>query len=378
MFSNEQLQKQTGLSDERLQAAKQGQRQSGGLRSLLTKEKKEKKVQWRSLRNLFQRSLQSNASSNKKGNSPGREIGDRRGESHNPTPRVVEFGNNNSGARKTRTGSILRNGNVRRYSGSQGGYPPSPAAYGNHYSNSRCCGNMARQHNQSWCDYLFFSCCNVCGRHRLGRNSMHSRQYSSSALSTYSFSPYQSYESGQIKRLKMKLLIHSRVWQILSVAFMIVLLFGPQVRDLWSPKTYDILWDVIFILCIVFLCTDVLLRCFVIPSYFPFQVGKKRIDGSVGTAATNTATIASQSVMAGSVGASVAASGPGERKATDGRSANDSNTKFVFKIGSFVFWCDLISTLTLVRDLSLIYYWTNELQTMDIVVGPLPYSIPVR
>ena len=129
-------------------------------------------------------------------------------------------------------------------------------------------------------------------------------------------------------------LINTRVWNGFTILFTVVLLFGTQIQDLWCPKSSDLAFDVLFTCSFVFLIVDVLLRSVADPSYFLFTVGKRDFRSSDGEPAYT-------------------------------RSDALCGLHNCFQIGSFMFWCDLLSTLSLLWDISYI----GGLRNSTILVG---------
>ena len=129
-------------------------------------------------------------------------------------------------------------------------------------------------------------------------------------------------------------LINTRVWNGFTILFTVILLFGTQIQDLWCPKSSDVAFDVLFTCSFIFLIIDVLLRSVADPSYFVFTVGRR------------------------------------DFRSLDGESAfvrSDAlcGLHTCLQIGSFMFWCDLLSTLSLLWDISYI----GGLRTAMVVVG---------
>ena len=139
-------------------------------------------------------------------------------------------------------------------------------------------------------------------------------------------------------------LINTRVWNGLTIFFTVVLLFGTQIQDLWCPKSSDLAFDVLFTCSFVFLIVDVLLRSVADPSYFLFTVGKRDFRSSDGEPAYT-------------------------------RSDALCGLHNCFQIGSFMFWCDLLSTLSLLWDISYIGGLRNSMILVGIGIDVL--GVPV-
>ena len=139
-------------------------------------------------------------------------------------------------------------------------------------------------------------------------------------------------------------LINTRAWNGFTILFTVVLLFGTQIQDLWCPKSSDVAFDVLFTCSFIFLIFDVFLRSVADPSYFIFTVGRR------------------------------------DFRSLDGESAfirSDALCGFhtCLQIGSFMFWCDLLSTLSLLWDISYIGGLRTSMVMVDIEIDEL--GVPV-
>jgi hypothetical protein len=119
------------------------------------------------------------------------------------------------------------------------------------------------------------------------------------------------------------------IWTIIHILFSIILLFGPAVQSLIVDigDLGDLIFDVLRSLMLVFFLTDMATRCITEYDYFMFTLCKRRKDGVSSTSTT--------------------------------AAARTSNNKgdgldLTFAIGSFLFWCDAISTASILYDLSFI------------------------
>lgn len=139
-------------------------------------------------------------------------------------------------------------------------------------------------------------------------------------------------------------LINTRVWNGFTILFTVVLLFGTQIQDLWCPKSSDVAFDVLFTCSFIFLIFDVLLRSVADPSYFVFTVGRRDFRSLDG-------------------------------ESTFVRSDALCGLHTCIQIGSFMFWCDLLSTLSLLWDISYIGGLRTAMITVDIEIDEL--GVPV-
>ena len=128
--------------------------------------------------------------------------------------------------------------------------------------------------------------------------------------------------------------IESVVWKGFMVSFSMLVLFGYQIRLLWIPPSGDEAFDYVMTITFAFFILDILVRICVEPNYFNFQISN-----------------------------AYRGSGFGETKTCS--------------LGSFLFWCDLISTATILYEISFI---NKELYTeseMTIVLNENGYPVSV-
>lgn len=128
---------------------------------------------------------------------------------------------------------------------------------------------------------------------------------------------------------RMTSIISSRFWNMVLVFFTILLLFGEQFQELFIPKEGDIVFDVLFTIALAVFFIDIILRCYVEPQFFGYC----------------------------------------------GKDSNENSTWGSFQLGSFMFWCDLISSATLLYDISYINRSLFQINTIDIVLNSL--GLPV-
>mmetsp|Transcript_20576 Transcript_20576/g.44963 ORF Transcript_20576/g.44963 Transcript_20576/m.44963 type:complete len:1245 (+) Transcript_20576:360-4094(+) len=110
--------------------------------------------------------------------------------------------------------------------------------------------------------------------------------------------------------------------------FTLLLLFGESIQYLWCPKSADLAFNYLYTIGFAFFIIDVVMRCYVSPAYFVFEFcGLDYRFDAQGTRRPRPP--------------------PGGLKGGWGES--------FIKIGSFMFWCDIISTVTLLYDIT----WIN-------------------
>lgn len=133
---------------------------------------------------------------------------------------------------------------------------------------------------------------------------------------------------------RLSALITSKLWHGLLVFFTIVLLFGCQIQELWVPKEWDTAVDVLFTVALGFFALDIIIRCYTEPQYFEFHLCGKTVLGDA----------------------------PGAWGSC--------------RLGSFMFWCDLLSSSTLLFDISYVNARHFDAATIDIDLDR--FGLPVR
>lgn len=112
----------------------------------------------------------------------------------------------------------------------------------------------------------------------------------------------------------LKATIKSVVWRTMVISLSVYLLFGSQLRHLFIPSSWDAAFDIISLVVFGFFIVDMIIRMIMFRNYFSVRCCNKN----------------------------------------SGNALNDGQTGFEF--GSFVFWCDLVSSITLLYDVS----WINR------------------
>jgi hypothetical protein len=135
-------------------------------------------------------------------------------------------------------------------------------------------------------------------------------------------------------------LLNSRVWRTCMVIFAFVLLFGEQIRSLFLPPASDNYVDTLFVISILFFLTDIAMRCDAEDGYFT----------------SHCCCCPSNSV--------------------DLTSSTSLSCLSFLSCGSFLFWCDLLSTIALLYDISWIRTrWFSD-ATVEILLNN--FGVPVR
>lgn len=151
------------------------------------------------------------------------------------------------------------------------------------------------------------------------------------------------------QQLRLWYMLHHPFWEAGMILFSFLLLFGAQLRQLCLPKTMDLTCDVVFLIAFVVLLLDVVFRSVAVPEYFQCSCFTKGGD--------------QQQRRRGCFGRNI------------NRNSKDRPSEFQF--GSFLFWCDLLSTLMLLREIS----FTNlegSFQEQEVKVNLDAWDMPVR
>ena len=98
----------------------------------------------------------------------------------------------------------------------------------------------------------------------------------------------------------MSRIIRSRLWRVIIFLFTLLLLFGSEIQELWVPPRGDVIMDVFYTIAMAVFFCEMIMRCFLEPTYMPRY----------------------------------------------GCAQSECN------LGSFLWWCDLLSTLTLLFNMT--------------------------
>ena len=135
------------------------------------------------------------------------------------------------------------------------------------------------------------------------------------------------------RHLERELLLHTTAYKFFLVCFSLILLFGAELQELFLPRQADGTMDVIYAVVFVCLLADIAMRIDAEDNYFSFQaccwIKGCRCCCKNGNNNNN-------------------------RRRSSGDSNNSNNG--CCRFGSFLFWCDLCSTLTLLADMT----WINK------------------
>ena len=135
-------------------------------------------------------------------------------------------------------------------------------------------------------------------------------------------------------------IIYNYAWYIVIWFMTFILLFGSAIQDLWVPKSADVAFDVLYTASLVILILDMIFHLFADPDYFVFTI--------------------------------FSCFQKSKRRETQPK-------LWTFGVGSFMFWCDLISMMALIYDISYINrreFETTvthlELDDFGVPVSPIP------
>jgi hypothetical protein len=204
-------------------------------------------------------------------------------------------------------------------------------------------------------------------------------------------------------------IIYSRWWKIILITFTVVLLFGSQIRDIWLPKSWDTAADTLLLLTFCVFMSDIGMRCYTEPFYFAFHFGKKyhfrhqyqiRMQQALQAELLKKQQMIDEQrrreeqerlMLEGDQNQQQRGYHDGQNKLdvqkptdvdlpTGSRGATAGNSVpggcSFFGIGSFLFWCDVMSTLTLLFDISFIA--PRLFRQLELHIELDPFGIPVR
>lgn len=135
------------------------------------------------------------------------------------------------------------------------------------------------------------------------------------------------------RHLERELLLHTTAYKVLLISFSVILLFGAEFQELFLPRQADQTMDVVYTIVFVFLLADVVMRIDAEDHYFSFQAC---------------------CWIRGVCWCKNGNNNNNRGRRSSGELNNSHNG--CCRIGSFLFWCDLCSTLTLLADIT----WINK------------------
>ena len=69
----------------------------------------------------------------------------------------------------------------------------------------------------------------------------------------------------------LRYIINHPIWKSMTLFFILILLFGPPINDIWLPKEADLYVDIMLSIAFVVLAIDIMIRCVVDKSYFAWD-----------------------------------------------------------------------------------------------------------
>lgn len=149
-------------------------------------------------------------------------------------------------------------------------------------------------------------------------------------------------------------ILYSRCWKTIMIVLAAILLFGEPFRALFIPPAGDPAVDAVFCVAFALFFVDMAMRIDAEPHYFDFYCG----------------------CCWGRTAAEAArARHPHPHRGHPGR-GKQPGRGYCCQLGSFLFWCDFVSTLTLLGDIS----WINSdyFGERQFDIGLNSFGIPVR
>lgn len=162
----------------------------------------------------------------------------------------------------------------------------------------------------------------------------------------------------------------SPIWRVLMFCSILILLFGAQVQNLWCPKSYDTMFDILYTVVFGIFLLDIFMRMLVVPGYIGFKYKtfvnllcrrwRKTTPGN---------NINAQRRRGGGGGGSSGGGG-------GGMDENYRDRWSQIHIGSFLFWCDIVSTCSILYEISYINKMQTEIRTVAISLDT--FGIPTE
>lgn len=145
----------------------------------------------------------------------------------------------------------------------------------------------------------------------------------------------------------------SPVWRFLVCLCILLLLFGAQVQNLWCDPSYDTMFDILYTIAFGVFVLDISMRILVVPGYIGFKY-KTLLNLLARTFAPRKF----------------------KTKNESRRNYYDHGDRWSnIHIGSFLFWCDVVSALSILYEISYINQMQTRVRTVDIELDS--FGIPV-
>jgi hypothetical protein len=126
--------------------------------------------------------------------------------------------------------------------------------------------------------------------------------------------------------------VRSSFWKTVIIFATVLLLFGSSIQFMLFPKTADVIFDGLFTFAFALFIFDMILNIAVNPEYMPCNVCRRRKE-------------------------------------------EEAQAFRRLGIGSFMFWCDLVSSFAMLYDIS--YINSTEFETLEINIKLDKYGVPV-
>lgn len=196
------------------------------------------------------------------------------------------------------------------------------------------------------------------------------------------------------------ILQQNRYYKYMVMVCTVILLFGAQVRDIiLFPEYFDDIFDLLFMICFVLFLFDLIMRIDIEPNYFDFfglldtknnrnnsddnikgrNKNKHNRNNSRSKNNTTDATSRDNSNLKRNMTSGGHSSNANNKNNMDNN--NDSSTWYDrWNWGSFYFWCDLASTLSLLYELSFVNkdYFAEVAYTISVDQYGIPKDLNVN
>lgn len=154
------------------------------------------------------------------------------------------------------------------------------------------------------------------------------------------------------RRAYLKSVLDARGYKALLIVLTFILLFGAQIRFIFIPAAGDTGCDVVFMAVFCVFWVDVVMRIDAEPNYFHLNIcgvtWKRNRRSSSGN----------------------------QQRAQSHAGTASGGWCSAFEVGSFLFWCDVVSTLALMQDISFIN--PDYFSEYSVFIKLDPFGVPVR
>ena len=158
---------------------------------------------------------------------------------------------------------------------------------------------------------------------------------------------------------QMRTVKKSRAWKCGFNIFCIVLLFGKPFQTLVLPMGYDSIMDFWYIVAFLFFLCDILFMCYLSPNYATFVWRRKKTHHGGAITSGESTSHNERYNSRGSTSTTKSSASSATPPTTTAK--EEDSTEPRIKLGSFSFWTELISVVTLLLDLSFVgFCWGNH------------------